>query len=103
MITLENQEKLQALESNGEFQKSLENAETPDDVQRIMAQYGVEMSVEEIRQMIQEPEGELQETDLEDVSGGCGPGCRRGFRIKWVRIPPSRIPVPVFVPYHIHR
>lgn len=58
------------LVKNEEFNERLANVETPEDVQDLLARYGAELSMEEIKGMIQEPEGELLESDLEDVSGG---------------------------------
>lgn len=98
-ITIENQEKLGTLENNVEFNRKLANAETPEEVQEILKDYNVDMSTEEVSEMIQKPADEMSESDLDQVAGGC---FRRvvGYRIKWVRIPPLMIPVPVLVPVY---
>lgn len=97
MLKQEYIDKLQNLENNQEFQQALENAANPQEVQKVLAAYNVELSEAEVQEMIQQEEGTLSETDLDDVSGGCFRP--RRYRIKWIRIPPRMIPVPVIVCY----
>lgn len=72
------EEKLSELVNNESFIEAVKQVETPEDMQSIFRQYNVEMSVEEIIQMIdimedlkeKRNEGELSEDILDDVSGG---------------------------------
>ncbi len=49
----------------------LEAAETLDEMVKILAEEGVEITKEELIAAMDEPEGELNENDLEQVAGGC--------------------------------
>lgn len=93
-------EVVQELEQNEDFRQSLANVATPEEVQALMAQYDIEVSIDEINDMIEMPDGELLESDLEDVSGGCSlwrPGA--GLRIIWrIPAPPIRPPHPILIP-----
>lgn len=92
-------EVVQELEQNEDFKQSLANVSTPEEVQALMAQYDIEVSIEEINDMIEMPDGELQESDLEDVSGGCGLRFPYGgFVIIWRMVPPTRPPRPILIP-----
>lgn len=72
------EEKLAKLVNNVSFVEAVKQVETPEDMQSVLKQYNVEMSVEEIIQMIDVMkelkkngnESELSEEMLDDVSGG---------------------------------
>lgn len=58
-----------------EFVEELKSAETDEDVQQLFAKHGVELSLEDIAQMVKESainagKEELGEDSLESVSGG---------------------------------
>lgn len=65
------------MEMNKELSKAaeakMETAETLDEVVRIFAEEGVEVSKDELIAALDAPEGELGEGDLDQVAGGCGP------------------------------
>lgn len=62
------------MEMNKELSKAaeakLEAAETLDEMVQILAEEGVEISKEELIAAMDEPEGELNENDLDNVAGG---------------------------------
>lgn len=72
------EEALSKLANNKSFVEAVKHVETPEDLQSVLKQYNVEMSVEEIIQMIDVMkklkengnESELSEDILDDVSGG---------------------------------
>lgn len=97
MIAIEKQEKLAALENNAAFHQAIANALSPDEVQKILAQFGAELSAQEVSELIQTPEGELSDTELDAVAGGYIGRVRR-YKTKWIRIPPRMIPIPIMVP-----
>lgn len=93
-MTVINEEKWKALEQNAELKAALETANSPEKAYEILKRYGADVSLEEVREMIQE-EGVLSENDLDDVAGGVGwrrvVGCRivilfNPFRVKMVPI-----------------
>ena len=64
-------EKLAGLDGNQEFAKALETAKNVEDLVRIFAEYGVETTEKELRELgASDKEGELSAEDLEDVAGG---------------------------------
>ena len=78
-----NQEKLQEVFSNEDFVKELLAKETPEEVQEMLAEKDIEVTIEEIKEtrkiLIKKVEqqtsadGELTDEDLEDVAGGIAP------------------------------
>ena len=76
----------QELKDNQVFQQRLENAGSPEEIQEILKDYDVDMSIEEVQKMIQETAGELSEDDLADVAGGCRFPNLVGFKVIWVPI-----------------
>lgn len=67
------EQKIKEIFSDEEFVASLMNMESPEDVQKALAEKGLELSVEEIekiRQAAMDQEGELSEEALEGVAGG---------------------------------
>ena len=71
-----NQEKIQEVFSDEAFLKEIFSKETPEEVQTILAEKDIELSIEDIltlRKIIEKKlnQGvELSDDDLEDVSGG---------------------------------
>jgi lactobin A/cerein 7B family class IIb bacteriocin len=95
-----NQEKLQEVFSNEDFVKELLSKETPEEVQEMLAEKEIDITIEEIKETRkilikkaeqQTAEGEeLTDDDLEDVAGGIAPllavalwygACAIGFAI----------------------
>jgi predicted ribosomally synthesized peptide with nif11-like leader len=67
--------KLEALVGNEAFLADLQKAESKDDLQNVMKKYGVELTKEEVDAFASEIEKilsseEMQDNDLEQVSGG---------------------------------
>ena len=71
-----NQEKIQEVFSDESFLKEIFSKDTPEEVQKILAEKDIELSIEDIltlRKIIEKKlnQGvELSDDDLEDVSGG---------------------------------
>lgn len=67
------EQKIKEIFADEAFVASLMNMETPEDVQKALAERGLDLSVEEIekiREMADSQEGELSDDALEDVAGG---------------------------------
>lgn len=70
------EEKVKVLVQDEAFVKALINCDNPEDVQKLFADHGVELTLEEVTQMgkalekMDPQSGELSEDDLEDVAGG---------------------------------
>lgn len=58
------------LQNNEEFMRRLADAKTPDEVQPLLAEFGVDMTKEDIAAALDQAEKELPEEDLENVAGG---------------------------------
>ena len=71
-----NQEKIQEVFSDEAFLKEIFSKETPEEVQTILAEKDIELSIEDIltlRKIIEKKSNqgvELSDDDLEDISGG---------------------------------
>ena len=68
-------EKLAEIFENEQFKLEVQNVETPEDFQALLAEYGVEMTLEEVEQFCEQvavcmQQGELSEEEMEDVAGG---------------------------------
>ena len=75
------------LMKNPEFLKKMEQAETPEEVSTLLQSYGVQVTPEEVKAIIAQPEGELDVNDLDNVSGGSavGIGVLAGVRVlRWM-------------------
>jgi len=73
-----NEERIKEVFSDEAFVKELVSKETPEEVQALLEDKDIEMSVSEIvklRELLEkkaeDPNAELSDEDLEDVSGGC--------------------------------
>ena len=62
------------LMKNPEFLKKMEQAEAPEEVSALLQSYGVQVTPEDVKAIIAQPEGELDVNDLDDVSGGSAVG-----------------------------
>ena len=71
-----NEEKIKEVFSDEEFVKSLVAMETPEEVQKALAEKGIDLSIDEIKAVAELLEkranGELTDEDLENVAGGLG-------------------------------
>ena len=71
-----NQEKIQEVFSDESFLKEIFSKDTPEEVQTILAEKDIELSIEDIltlRKIIEKKSNqgvELSDDDLEDISGG---------------------------------
>lgn len=65
------------MEMNKELSKAaeakLEAAETLEEMVKILAEEGVEITVEQLSATMDANDGELNENDLDNVAGGCPP------------------------------
>mgnify|MGYP003517103404 FL=1 len=73
-----NEKRIKEVFSDEAFVKELVSKETPEEVQALLEDKDIEMSVSEIvklRELLEkkaeDPNAELSDEDLEDVSGGC--------------------------------
>ena len=73
-----NEERIKEVFADEAFVKELLSTETPEEVQELLEDKDIEMSIGEIekaKEMIlkklEDPDAELSDEDLEDVSGGC--------------------------------
>ncbi len=67
------EEKIRELFSDETFVSSLLELETPEEVQKALAEKGVDLTIDEIctvQKSLMQSDGELSEEDLENVSGG---------------------------------
>ena len=69
----EKQAKIAELIENEEFNKKAEGAASTEALVALFAEYGVEVTEEEINDLVASAGAELDESSLEDVSGGVGP------------------------------
>lgn len=90
-----NEEKWKALEQNAELKAALETADSPEKAYEILMRYGADVTLEEVREMIQK-EGELSENDLDDVAGGAAWRRVVGFKIVILFNPFRVVMVPVY-------
>lgn len=62
---------LEKLENNAEFMEAMETVVNMEQLQQLLQAHGVELSPEELRNlMAEEMQGELSEEDLDNVAGG---------------------------------
>ena len=68
---MDNAAKLEALQNNEGFKQELLNIGTAEELQKTLEKYDVDLTVEEIQELIAKQETEeLSEDDLENVAGG---------------------------------
>ena len=67
-------EKLGALQNQEGFEQELAQVVTPEDMQKLFAKHGVELTLDEVREVVNQAgaqnKDELTAEDLEDVAGG---------------------------------
>lgn len=68
------EEKLKELMADTSFCEELEKTSSPEEASALFAQHGIQITPEELLAAVEQPEGELDETALDDVAGGCW-GC----------------------------
>lgn len=67
-----------------ELEEKLHQATSEEDVIRILGDAGVDVSLEQLRETKNSVDGELDEEELDDVSGGSAfPLVRLGLRVAW--------------------
>lgn len=66
------EEKLKELLNDQAFQDEMNNAATLEDAAKIMQQHGIQITPEELQEIMtkMESESELNESELDDVAGG---------------------------------
>ena len=64
------EEKWKELEQNAELKAAMEEADSPEKVYEVLKQYDADVTLEEVKKMTQEAEGELSAEDLDNVAGG---------------------------------
>lgn len=74
------EEKLKELMENPAFLEKIQKAGTPEEVSAVLAAYGLQISPEELKAANEQPEGELNENDLDGVAGGSGFSLRQFAR-----------------------
>ena len=71
-----NEEKIKEVFSDEKFVKSLMELETPEEVQKALAEKDIDLSIDEIKAaaklLEKRANGELADEDLETVAGGMG-------------------------------
>lgn len=65
------EEKLKELIADASFCEELEKTSSPEEASNLFAQHGIQITPEELLAAVAQPEGELDETTLDDVAGGC--------------------------------
>ena len=58
--------------NNEEINRKVEEVENAEDVARILEEYGVEFTAEDLISLVPADSGELTDENLEDVAGGIG-------------------------------
>lgn len=68
-----NKERLEMLFQNEEFIQRIENAKSIEEISGVLLEYGIEMTVDEVKEaLIQGCDIELDADMLENVTGGAG-------------------------------
>ena len=66
--------KLEALQNSETFEQELAQVNTAEEMQQLFSRHGVEMSLEEVRELVAEAaklnDNELSAEDLDDFAGG---------------------------------
>lgn len=64
------EEKLKELMADASFCEELEKTGSPEEASALFAQYGIQITPEELLAAVAQPEGELDEKNLDEVAGG---------------------------------
>ena len=68
------EEKLNELMENPSFQEAFSKTASAEEASALFAQHGIQITPEELIAALTPPEGELNESELDGVAGGCGWG-----------------------------
>lgn len=79
------EEKLKELMADASFCEELEKTNSPEEASALFAQHGIQITPEELLAAVAQPEGELDEKNLDEVAGG----------VFW-RFPRFPFPIPKF-------
>lgn len=94
------EEKLKELLNDQAFQDEMNNAATLEDAAKIMQQHDIQITPEELQEIMakMESESELNESELDDVAGGSlWAATTVGFKILWwwLKKHPHILPRPI--------
>lgn len=64
------EEKLKELMGDTSFCEELEKTSSPEEASALFAQHGIQITPEELLAAVAQPEGELDEKNLDEVAGG---------------------------------
>lgn len=64
------EEKLKELMADASFCEELEKTGSPEEASALFAQHGIQITPEELLAAVAQPEGELDEKNLDEVAGG---------------------------------
>lgn len=101
---MDKNEKLVEIFENEQFKAAAEEITTAGELQALFAEYGLELTLDEINELcavaaLRMNSGELNETELEDVSGGASSALRAvGSVIKWLIKTGPRTLGPIILP-----
>lgn len=85
------EEKLNELMEDPSFQEALSKTTSAEEASALLAQHGIQITPEELTAALAQPEGEMNENELDGVAGGCG---WRFILIPWLPWWPPRPPKP---------
>lgn len=66
------EEKLEKLLEDPSFQEAFSKTASAEEASALFAQHGIQITPEELIAALAQPEGELNESELDGVAGGCG-------------------------------
>lgn len=64
------EEKLKELMADASFCEEVEKTGSPEEASALFAQHGIQITPEELLAAVAQPEGELDEKNLDEVAGG---------------------------------
>lgn len=64
------EEKLKELMADASFCEELEKTGSPEEASALFAQHGIQITPAELLAAVEQPEGELDEKNLDEVAGG---------------------------------
>lgn len=66
------EEKLNELMEDPSFQEAFSKTASAEEASALLAQHGIQITPDELLAALTPPEGELNESELDGVAGGCG-------------------------------
>ena len=66
------EEKLKKLLEDPSFQDAFSKTASAEEASALFAQHGIQITPEDLTAALAQPEGELNENELDGVAGGCG-------------------------------